>query len=179
MLNTQQFAAANQANFDTLMGIGAKAYEGFEKLTALNLQVFKTSLGEAAETSLAAASITDAQSALAFPAGLAQPAAEKATAYGRQVYDILTTTKAEIETIAGVQTEGLKSSLLGVFEAASKNAPQGSVNGMDMFKTAMAAASSAFEGMQKAGRQMAETAEANVNAMSAPLAKAAGKGKRG
>jgi phasin family protein len=179
MMNTQQFTAAHQANVDTLMSIGAKAYEGFEKLTALNLQVIKASLGEVAETSLAAASITDAQSALAFPAGLAQPAAEKATAYGRQVYDILASTKSEIETLAGAQTEGLKSSVMSAFEAASKSAPQAPFNGMEIFKTAMTAASQAFEGMQSAGRQMAEAAEANVNAMSAPLAKAAGKGKRG
>jgi phasin family protein len=178
MLNTEQFTAANKATIDTLMGMSAKAYEGFEKLTALNLQVIKTSLGEAAETSLAAASVTDAQAALAFPSSLAQPAAERAAAYGRQVYEIMSSTKAEIESLAGEKTEGLKGSFMGVLEAASKNAPAGSTSGLDMFKTAMAAASNAFEGMQKAGRQMAEAAEANVNAISAAPAKVA-KAKRG
>jgi phasin family protein len=177
MLNTESFTAANKAAIDTLMGMSSKAYEGFEKLTALNLKTIKSTLGEVAETSLAASSVTDAQSALAFPAGLAQPAAERAAAYGREVYEIVSTTGADIKSLASEQTEGLKSSFLGAFEAVSKSSPLASAPGMDMFKTAMAAASNAFEGMQKAGRQVAEAAEANISAMTPPVPKA--KAKRG
>ena len=36
MLNTTSFAAANQANFDALLGLTAKAFEGVEKIAALN-----------------------------------------------------------------------------------------------------------------------------------------------
>lgn len=177
MLNTEQFTAANKAGIDALLGVTAKAYEGFEQLTALNMQVMKASLSEAAEASATISSAKDPQALLALQAGLSQPAAEKAAAYGRQVYEIINGTKAEIEKLANEQAAGVKSSLLGVIEAASKNAPEGSASGVAMFKQAMAAANNAFDGMQKAGRQVAEAAEANFSAVSATVTKAS-KAKR-
>ena len=50
MLNTE-FAAANKANLDALLGLSAKAFEGVEQLAALNLGVVKASLDDAAESS--------------------------------------------------------------------------------------------------------------------------------
>ena len=47
---TEQFAAAQKAQLDTLFGLTHKAFEGVEKLVELNLQVAKTTLSEAAET---------------------------------------------------------------------------------------------------------------------------------
>ena len=49
MLNTQ-LAAANKASLEALMNLTAKAFEGLEQLTVLNLQTAKSALGEAKET---------------------------------------------------------------------------------------------------------------------------------
>jgi phasin family protein len=179
MLNTEQFAATNKANLEVLMGIAAKTFEGVEQLTALNLQVVKASLSEVAEASVAALSVKDPQSLLALQAGLFQPAAEKAAAYGRQVNDIFATTKAEVEKVAGAQAAGLQNSFLAAIEAATKNAPEGSANGIALFKSAVAAANNAFEGVQKATRQATDAAEANYTAVTDSMVKAAGKAKRG
>ena len=110
MLNTEQFAATNKANFEVLMGLSAKAFEGVEQLAALNLQVVKAGLGEATETGLAALSAKDPQSLLALQAALLQPAAEKATAYGKQVYGIVAGIKADVEKVAGQQAAAAQSS---------------------------------------------------------------------
>jgi phasin family protein len=179
MLNTEQFAATNKANLEVLMGVATKTFEGVEQLTALNLQVVKTSLGEAAEASVAALSAKDPQSLLTLQAGLLEPAAEKAAAYGRQVSDIFAATKAEVEKVAGVQAAGMQNSFLAAIEAATKNAPEGSGNGIALFKSAMAAANNAFEGVQKATRQATDAAEANYTAVTDSMVKAAGKAKRG
>jgi phasin family protein len=179
MLNTEQFAATNKANLQVLMSIAAKAFDGVEQLTALNLQVVKTSLAEAAETSLAALSIKDPQALLALQAGLLQPAAEKATAYGRQVYEIVASTKAEVEKAASEQAAGMQTSIVAALEAAAKNAPEGSNSGVVLFKSAVAAANNAFDGMQKATRQATDAAEANYTAVTGSLVKAASKAKRG
>ena len=88
MLTAEQLLAAQKANVETLFGLTSKAFEGVEKLVELNLQVAKAALGEAAETTRAALSVKDAQELLALQAGLLQPAAEKAAAYSRHVYDI-------------------------------------------------------------------------------------------
>ncbi|HEY2929310.1 TIGR01841 family phasin [Piscinibacter sp.] len=179
MLNTEQFTATNKANLNVVLGLTAKAFEGVEQLTALNLQVLKAGLGEAAESSLAALSVKDPQSLLALQAGLLQPAAEKAAAYGRQVYDIVAVTKAEVEKAAAEQAAGVQKSFLAAIEAATQNAPEGSANGIALFKSALAAANNAFDGLQKATRQATDAAEANYTAVTGSAVKAAGKAKRG
>ena len=179
MLNTEQFAATNKANFETLMGMTAKAFEGVEQLTALNMQVVKASLDEATETGLAALSAKDPQSLFALQATLLQPSAEKATAYGKQVTAIVASIKADVEKVAGQQAAAAQSSFTALIEAAGKNAPAGSGNGLELFKSAMATANNAYDGFQKAGRQATETAEANYAAVTGSMAKATSKAKRG
>ena len=63
-MTADQFAAANKANLETLFGLTHKAFEGVEKLVELNLQVARTTLGEAAQTTQAALSVKDAQELL-------------------------------------------------------------------------------------------------------------------
>ena len=96
MLNTQ-LAATNKANFEALMGLTAKAFEGVEQLTVLNLQAAKGGLEQAQKTGMAVLSVRDAQSLLALQAGLLQPGADKAAAYGKHVYRIVANIKADIE----------------------------------------------------------------------------------
>ena len=90
MMTPEQLLTAQRANVEILFGLTSKAFEGVEKLVELNLQVARAALTEAAETTQAALSVKDAQELLALQAGLLQPAAEKAAAYGRHVYDIAT-----------------------------------------------------------------------------------------
>jgi len=179
MLNTEQFTATNKANFEALMGLTTKAFEGVEQLAALNLQVVKASLDEATEAGRAALSTQDPQSLLALQAGLLQPSAEKASAYGKQVYGIVAGITAELEKVAGEQAAAAQGSFVALMEAAGKNAPEGSNSGVALFKSAMATANNAFEGMQKAGRRAAETAEANYAAVTGATAKSAAKARRG
>lgn len=179
MLNTEQFAATNKANFETLMGMSAKAFEGVEQLTALNMQAIKASLDEATEAGRAALSAQDPQALFALQATLLQPSAEKANAYGKQVASIVAGIKADVEKVAGQQVAATQSAFAALVEAAGKNAPAGSGNGVELFKTAMASANNAFDSLQKAGRQAAETAEANYAAVTGSIAKATGKAKRG
>jgi phasin family protein len=179
MLNTEQFAATSKANFQVLMGLTAKAFDGVEQLTALNLQVVKASLEDAAETGRAALSAKDPQSLLALQATMLQPSLEKATAYGKQAYGIVTSIAADVEKAAGEQAEAAQSALVALIEAASKNGPEGSNSGVALFKSAIATANNAMEGFHKAGRRAAETAQANYAAVTGSAAKAAGKAKRG
>ena len=178
MLNTEQFAATNKANLNAILSLSAKAFQGVEQLTALNLQVVKTSLGEAAETGLAALSVKDPQTLLALQAGAMQPAAEKAAAYGRKVYDIVAATKADFEKVAAEQVAGVQTSFMAAIEADGKNAPEGSSSGIALFKSAISAANNAFDGLQKAARQATDAAEANYTAATGSVTKAS-KAKRG
>jgi len=172
MLTAEQISAAQKANVETLLGLTNKAFEGVEKLVELNLQVAKAAIGEAAETTRAALSVKDAQELLALQAGLLQPAAEKAAAYSRHLYDIAAATNAEVSKVAEETAAEAQKKFMSVVDTAVKNAPAGSENAVALVKSAVAAANNAFEGVQKAVKQATDVAEANFQAISAQATKA-------
>lgn len=184
MLTAEQIMASHKANIETLIGLTSKAFEGVEKLVELNMQVAKTSLAEATETANAALSIKDAQELLALQAGLLQPAAEKAAAYSRHVYDIVAGANANFTKAAEATLADSQKKVLSVVDTAVKNAPPGTESAVALVKSAMAAANNAYESMHKAAKQATEVAESNFQAMSntavnaTKTAASAAKGKR-
>ena len=181
MLTAEQVVAAQKANVETLFGLTNKAFEGVEKLVELNLQVAKAALSEAADNTRAVLSVKDAQELLALQATILQPAAEKAAAYSRHVYDIAAATQAEVAKVAESQIAEVQKNFATTVDAALKNAPTGSENGVALVKSAMAAANNAYESVSKAAKQAADVAEANFTAVTDSAVKAsqaAGKAKR-
>jgi len=172
MLTAEQFAAAQKANVETLFGLTNKAFEGIEKLVELNLQVAKAAIGEAAETTRAAFSVKDAQELMALQAGLLQPAAEKAAAYSRHLYDIAAATNAEVTKVAEQTTAEAQAKFMNVVDTAVKNAPAGTENAVALVKSAVAAANNAYESVHKAAKQAADVAEANFQAVTSTAVKA-------
>lgn len=168
----EQVMAAHKANVDTLFGLTNKAFEGVEKLVELNLQVAKSSLSEAADTSKAMLSVKDAQELLALQAAMLQPSAEKAAAYSRHLYDIAAGTNAEVTKVAEAQFADAQKKMMAVVDTAVKNAPAGTENAVALVKSAVAAANNAFESVQKAAKQAAEVAEANFQAVTSTAVKA-------
>lgn len=173
MMTAEQLVAAHKANVETLFGLTQKAFEGVEKLVELNLQVAKASLAEAAEHAQATLSVKDAQELLALQASLLQPSAEKAAAYSRHVYDIASSTNAEVSKIAEAQIADAQKKFMAVVDSAVKNAPAGTENAVALVKSAVAAANNAFESVHKAAKQAAEVAEANIQAVTSSAVKAA------
>jgi phasin family protein len=170
----EQFLTAQKASLETLFGLTAKAFEGVEKMIELNLQVAKTSLAEAAETTHAALSVKDAQELMSLQAGLLQPAAEKAAAYSRHLYDIVAGTSAEVTKAAEATLADSQKKVLAMVDTAVKNAPAGSESAVALVKSAVAAANNAYESVTKATKQATEAAEANFTAMTNTAVKAAG-----
>lgn len=180
-LTPEQMMAAQKANVEILFGLTEKAFAGVEKLVELNLQVAKTAMSEVADTTKAALSVKDAQELLALQQSLLQPAAEKAAAYSRSVYEIAAETNAEVTKVAEAQMNDAQKKFMAVVDGAVKNAPAGTENAVTLVKSAVAAANNAFESVQKAAKQAANAAEANFQAMTATAVKAAqqpAKGRR-
>jgi len=172
MLTAEQLIAAQKSNLETLIDLTGKAFEGVEKLAELNLQVAKASLSEVAETARAALAVKDAQELLSLQAALIQPAAEKAAAYGRHLYDIAAATNAEVTRVAEAQLATVQSNFVSVVDGAVKNAPAGTESAAALVKSAIAAASNAMETVQKAAKQATDVAEANFQAITSSAVKA-------
>jgi phasin family protein len=173
MITAEEFVSTQKANVEALFGLSQKAFEGVEKLVELHVQLAKASLTEAGQQAQAILSVKDAQELLALQAGLLQPSAEKAAAYSRHVYEIASSTGAEVSRLAEAKVAEIQKSFLSVVDSAVQNAPAGTENAVALVKSAVAAASNAFETVQKAGKQAAEVAEANFQAMTSSAIKAA------
>ncbi len=172
MPSTQDFAAVAQSNVDTLITLSTKAFEGAEKLAALNLKVAKAGLAEAAEASKAALSAKDPQSLLALQSGAVQPVAGKAGEYATAVAAIMAETKTELDKVLAQSAADAKNAFAAMVDAAMKSAPAGSAEGMALWKSAFEGATNGYEALQKAAKQANDVAQANYAAVASSVTKA-------
>jgi len=116
----------------------------------------------------------DPQELFSLQSSLAQPGLEKAVAYSRSVYEISAQSKEEISKLLEAQFSDFQKQVVGLLEKATKNAPAGSDVAVNAVKSAIAAATSAFDSMNKAAKQVADIAETNVAAATNATVKAVG-----
>ncbi len=169
--NFEQFAAAGQANLNAMVELSQAAFANVEKLAGLNMEVARNALDDSAAVAKAALSAKDPQELM----GLVQASVntEKATAYSRQVQDIVTASQADLTKLVEAQIADAQAKLQALVETAAKNAPAGGENMVALFKQAVSASNAAYESAQKAAQQAVKTTEANVQAMTANMTKAA------
>lgn len=166
-LTPEQITAAHKANIETLFGLTTKAFEGVEKIVELNVAASRAALAEAANHSQALLSVKDAQELLALQSSFFQPLAEKTAAYNRHLYNIATSTSSEVSKAFEAKTSEFQQGFHNLVESTAKNAPAGSETAVAVMKSAVSAASNAFESVQKAVKQASDLAEANLKAVAA------------
>lgn len=168
MINgTEQFVAAQRALLDTAQNVGLKTLEGFSRLMDLNLQTLR---GGVTESTAQAKSLLDAQDAAKLvekTMTLAQPAGEKATAYAKQAYEIVSATNNEIVELLQKHVEQSQQLAADVMDSVAKSAPAGSEQVFSMARNSMNAARSAYEQAVAATKRMTEVAESNIAAAAA------------
>lgn len=177
-LTPEQILASHKANVETLFGLTSKAFEGVEKLVELNVTASRAALNDAANHAQAVLSVKDVQELLALQAGMFQPLAEKTAAYSRHLYDIAAGTGSEFGKAFEAKSTEMQQGFAGLVDSAAKNAPAGSETAVAVMKSAVSAATNAFESVQKVVKQATDVAEANFNAVAASATKAAASTKR-
>ena len=170
----QQVLNSQKAAIEALVSIQGSVFGGFEKLVDLNLKAMKATLDEVSEKSQQVASVKDAQEAVAMTSSLVQPNAEKAMAYSKHVYDIMTSVQADLTKLGEAQLADTQKHMQEVIEQLAKNAPAGSESAVAMLKNGLVQANTAFDSMTKAAKQAAEVAEKNLAAATNATFKAAG-----
>lgn len=160
MMKFDQFAAA-KPSVDTLFRLNAQAFESVEQLTALNLQTIKTLLAESQETSQVALLTKNPADLLKLQAETLQAAPQKAIAYGRQVQAIFAPIAAAQRATFEAQIADIQAKFLDAVNGAMKDAP-GAENFLTLAKSAVAAANNAFDGANKATKQVSDALTANV-----------------
>lgn len=172
LLSPEQLAA-EKANVDAFFGVAGKIFEGVEKLVALNLQVVRATLAEAQENMTKVRGTTEPPQWFALQAGFAGPFAEKSLSYGRQVFEIASSTQAEVTQLALTHYERYNERVQALVEESAKHAPTGSEAAIAAWKSAIAASTTLFETLQKTGQQAVEFAGSNLDAVTVTASKAA------
>jgi len=168
-----QFAEVQKGQLDALFAASHAVFGATEKLVELNLAAAKALMDESADRAQALLGVKDVQELLAISGSLAQPAVEKATSYGRQVYGIAAGTSAELSKIAESQIAESNKKISEIVDFAAKSAPAGSEPAVSMFKSAVAAANTAYDTLTKATKQAVELAETNIAAATSATIRAA------
>jgi phasin family protein len=168
-----QFAELQKGQMDALYALSHAVFDATEKLVDLNLAATKAVMEEAAEKAQALMSVKDVQELLALTGGLAQPTVEKLVSYNRTVYGIASGAGAEVSKIVETQIADGNKKVSELIEFAAKNAPAGSEPAVSMFKSALAAANTAYDTFSKAAKQAVEMVESNVTAATSATMKAA------
>jgi phasin family protein len=164
----EQFSNATKASleshFSMLSALTSKTFEGMEKLVDLNLTAVKATLDESSSTARQLLSAKGPQEFFALTAAQAQPAAEKALSYSRQVAAIAAGTGAEFSKAAESQIAETNRKVISLVDEVSKNAPAGSESLVAAFKTAVSNANAGYEQLTKSAKQAVEQIETNMNA---------------
>ncbi|HZH57790.1 TIGR01841 family phasin [Yanghanlia caeni] len=174
MSSVPQHILANQkATVDNFLAIQEAVFNGFEKLVDLNLKVARASLDEASQKTQEALSVKDVQEAVNFASGLVQPGSDKITAYGKQVYDIVSGVQSTLTKLTEEQIAQAQRQLDETIDQIAKNAPTGSEGAVALMKSSLATATSAYESAAKVARQATDAAESNFAAAANATIKAA------
>lgn len=171
MIDTKQFTEANQAAVEKFFGYTGNALEGFEQLTTLNMQAAKTMLAEIAEGTQAVLAARTPEELVRIQADALQTFPAKTAAYANQVKAIVEASFNSQRIAAEAKVAEVQAQFVASMADLLKNAP-GSENALALVKSAVAASNDAYEGANKAGKQVAEAVEANLGKLTTTAAKA-------
>ena len=174
----EQFAAANKASVDALLSLANTALASAERIAALNLNTARSMLEDGMNNAKAVLGAKDPQEAATLSVAQAQPAVEQVVAYSRSLYEISAQSKEEVSKVLESQFSDYQKQVSSLLDQATKNAPAGSDVAVAAVKSALTAASSAFDNMKKVVKQASEIAEANIATASDATIKAATAGTK-
>ena len=161
---TEQLAAANKANVETLLTVANTAFASAERLAALNLNTARAILEDSVANAKALLAVKDVQQLMSLQTNLAQPAVEKAVAYSRSVYEITSETQQQLAKMVEAQFGDFQKSVASLVEMAAKSAPAGSEGAVAAIQNAIATANAAFGNMNAMAKQFADAAQSSVTA---------------
>lgn len=153
-MQSEAFGASN--------AVMAKAVEQFEKLAALNLKAATDTFAQSTDQLKALLSAKDPQQAAKLLSEMAQPSSEALTTYAKEFFELSSKTGNELTAMAEKQIADGNRQLLTAVELFAKSAPAGSEGAVQMLRTSVTAASSAYDQVFKVTRQLAEQAEAGL-----------------
>lgn len=163
-LNFEQIAAAQKANTEVMMALMRTAFNGMERLAALNMAASREFFNNAVANTQQVMAVKDANELTKVNTALAQPGLEKWMDYSKSVYDLVAQMQKEVTSVMETQYNSFSKEANATIEKAKGAVPVGG----DVFGAAMKsmldASSKAFDNMTSMAKQLSDIAEANLQA---------------
>ncbi len=157
-----QFAALGKAQLDAALKGVEVTVDALGRLTDLQFETAKAAYAESTRMLRQLAASTDPQQLVALATGTAQPAWEKASAYAKSVYEIVSGAQGEVAALLEQHVADVNKTVAVALDAAAKSAPPGSEGMVSALKSAVQAGNVWVETAVMTARQVAAATEANV-----------------
>lgn len=168
LFNPESLQKAQQAQIELLQQISSKIFESVEQLTQLQLKSLRAASGDQFDNLRTQLSATEPQDFAKLQTSLTQPTAqaERLMEFNREVYELISSTHADIAKLAESQANATAQQTQEMLETLTKNAPAGAEPAVAMFKSALESVGSTYESVQKAAKQASKMAEEGIAAAS-------------
>lgn len=164
--NIEQLTAAQKANAEVMMALMRTAFNGVERLTALNMAASREFFNNTVANAQQLLAAKDANAVAKLNSELAQPNVDKMMAYSRSVYDLVSEMQKEITGVMETQYNSFTKNAESAVAKAKSAAPVGGDVFAATMQSMLGASTKAFDQMTSMAKQLSDIAEANLQAAS-------------
>lgn len=164
--NFEQLTAAQKANAEVMMALMRTAFNGVERLTALNMAASREFFNSTVANTQQLLGAKDANAVAKLNSELAQPNVDKLVSYSRSVYDLVSEMQKEITSVMEAQYSSFTKNAETAVEKAKASAPVGGDVFAATMQSMLGASTKAFDQMTSMAKQLSDIAEANILAAS-------------
>ena len=159
-----QLVALNKASLETAVRFAGIALEGAERFFELQMKAAKGAFADSVQQAKAFAEIKDPQEFAQIKNTLMQPNMEKTASYVKSVYDVASSTQAEINKLVEEQVSEFNKQVVTTLDKMVKTAPAGSDVAVAALKSAISGINATYENIAKSAKQFVDLTQANVEA---------------
>ena len=159
--NIEQLTAAQKANAEVMTALMRTAFNGLERLTALNMAASREFFNATVANTQQILAAKDANAVAKLNSDLAQPNVEKLMEYSRSVYDLVAEMQKEVTSVMEAQYSSFQKNAASAVEQA-KSAPVGGDVFAATMQSMLGASTKAFDQMTSMAKQLADIAEDNM-----------------
>ena len=164
--NIEQLTATQKANAEVMMGLLRTAFNGVERLTALNMAASREFFNNTVANAQQLMAAKDVNTVAKLNTELAQPNVDKLMSYSRSVYDLVAEMQKEITSVMEAQYSTFTKQAETAVEKAKASAPVGGDVFAATMQSMLGASTKAFDQMTSMAKQLSDIAEANLQAAS-------------
>ena len=164
--NIEQLTATQKANAEVMMALLRTAFNGVERLTALNMAASREFFNNTVANAQQLMAAKDVNAVAKLNTELAQPNVDKLMSYSRSVYDLVAEMQKEITSVMEAQYSTFTKQAETAVEKAKASAPVGGDVFAATMQSMLGASTKAFDQMTSMAKQLSDIAEANLQAAS-------------